>query len=411
MTTSRTALVRLVAGREIAVKLRDKGFLASTAVFIAVIVLAVAVPALIEGDTPEYTVAADDAARPVAETAATLGAAGVPGLPSADITVGPIEDPAAGAPSDPSVSAVEEALARDVDVALSVDADGTVIITALEDVPGDLEELLAAASSLVTTQAVASAAGLSAEQLADLTAPTPPRVDLLEPKPEQPVPPELVIVIFGFLFYFTVLTFGIAIAQSVVEEKSSRVVEILVAAVPIRWLLAGKVLGNTVMAFAQVLLIVGAGLLGASAMGQGEIVAQVLSVSGWFLAFFVLGFLMLACLWAVAGSLAARVEDLQSTTLYMQLAVMAPFFAAILIRDEGPGRVALSYFPLTAPLMMPARLATGDAAAWEPWVAMGIVAATAVALVAVGARLYAGSVLNTSARTRLGGAWAAGGRA
>ncbi|MDN4475980.1 ABC transporter permease [Demequina sp. SYSU T00192] len=403
MTASRSGLVRLVADREIAVKLRDKGFLASTAVFIAVIVLAVVVPVMLDGDSPEYTVATSEQARPVAEAAAKLGAADVQGLPSADLT---IAADVAGR-TDP-IAALED---PEIDAALTLDAGGAVVITAQESVPGDLEELIAAASSAVTAQAVATDAGLSADQVAALTSPEAPRVDLLEPKPQQPVPPELVIIIFGFLFYFTVLTFGASIAQSVVEEKSSRVVEILVAAVPVRWLLAGKVLGNAAMALGQVVLIVGAGLLGAQAIGKGDIVTQVLGVSGWFLAFFVLGFLMLACLWAVAGSLASRVEELQSTTLYMQLAVMAPFFTAILIRDEGPLRVALSYFPLTAPLMMPARVATGDAAVWEPWVAVGIVAATAVALIAVGARLYAGSVLNTSARTRLGGAWAAGGRA
>ncbi|WP_062517721.1 ABC transporter permease [Demequina gelatinilytica] len=399
MNASRSDLIRLVAGREIAVKLRDKGFLASTLVFIAVIVIAVVVPALIEGDTPEYTVAATAEARPVAEAAAALGADGGPSLPTADITVIDADDPAA-AVSDP-----------EVDSALSLDADGSVVLTAREGVPGGLEELVAAASFSLTAQDVATEAGLSADQVAALTSPAAPRVELLEPRPDQPVPPELVIVIFGFMFYFTVLTFGVAIAQSVVEEKSSRVVEILVAALPIRWLLAGKVLGNTVMALGQVLLIVGAGLLGAKAIGKGEIVTQVIGVSGWFLAFFVLGFLMLACLWAVAGSLASRVEELQSTTLYMQIAVMVPFFAAILIQEEGPLRVALSYFPLTAPLLMPARIATGDAAVWEPWVAMGVVALTALALVRIGARLYAGSVLNTSARTKLGGAWAAGGRA
>ncbi|SEJ61250.1 ABC transporter permease [Demequina mangrovi] len=396
---SRTDLIRLVAGREIAVKIRDKGFLASTLVFVAVIVIAIVVPTLIEGDTPEYTVASTADARPVAETAAAIGADGGLGLPEAAITVIDAEDPAA-AVADP-----------DVDAALSLDPDGAVVVTAREGVPGALEELVATASAAASAQAVAAEAGLSADQVAALTTPTPPRVDLLEPKEEQPVPPELVVVIFGFMFYFTVLTFGVAIAQSVVEEKSSRVVEILVAAVPIRWLLAGKVLGNAVMALGQVVLIVGAGLLGARAMGQGEIVSQVLVVSGWFLAFFVLGFLMLACLWAVAGSLASRIEELQSTTLYMQIAVMVPFFTAIFLQTESPARIALSYFPLTAPLLMPARVATGDAAAWEPWVAMGVVALTALALVAIGARLYAGSVLNTSSRTKLGGAWAAGGRA
>jgi len=318
-----------------------------------------------------------------------------PGVPAAEITVVDAADPAA-ALDDP-----------EVDAAVSLDGD-TVVITGRDGVDGDLEALVGAASSTLAVQRAAAEAGLDAGQVAALTSPEPPRVDLLEPRPDQPVPPQLLVVIFGFLFYFTVLTFGMAIAQSVVEEKSSRVVEILVAALPVRWLLAGKVLGNTLMALGQVVLIVGAGLLGARLIGEGEIVSQALSVSGWFLAFFLVGFLMLACLWAVAGSLAARIEDLQSTTLYMQIAVMAPFFTAVFLQDEGPARVALSYIPLTAPLLMPARVATGDAAAWEPWVALALVVLTAVVLVVVGARLYAGSVLNTAKRMPVTAAWRAG---
>lgn len=398
MTAASRSLTRLVAGREISVKLHDKGFLVSTAVFIAVIVGSIAVPALFFSDPPEFTVGATAQARPVAELAAQLGAGEErpPGMPEAVITVVDAGDPA---------SALED---PEMDAVLSVES-GAVTLTARDGVPSELETLVTAASSTLAVENAAADAGLSQEQVAALVAPAPPTVTLLEPAPDYAVPPQLLITVFGFLFYFVVLTFGISIAQSVVEEKQSRVVELLVAAVPVRWLLAGKVLGNSLMAIAQVALMLGAGLLGARVAGQSEIVEQALGASGWFLAFFVLGFLMLACLWAVAGSLASRVEDLQSTTLYMQLAVMVPFFAALFLTDESPARVILSYFPLTAPLLMPSRLVTGDAAAWEPWVALGIVAVTAAVLVRVGARLYAGSVLHTSARIKVVAAWRAGG--
>ncbi|WP_228373190.1 ABC transporter permease [Demequina silvatica] len=397
MSMSASGMTRLVAGREISVKLHDRGFLISTAVFLLVIIGSIAVPALFFSDPPQLRVATTAEARPVAELAASLGAAEErpPGVPEADITVVDASDPVA-ALDDP-----------EVDASLSIE-DGTVVITARDGVDGDLETLVTAASSTLAVEEAAAAADLTDAEVAALVAPPAPAVTLLEPEPDYAVPPQVLIMVFGFLFYFVVLTFGISISQSVVEEKQSRVVELLVAAVPVRWLLAGKVLGNSIMAIGQVALMLAAGLIGASLTGSGDIVEQALGASGWFLAFFVVGFLMLACLWAVAGSLASRIEDLQSTTLYMQLAVMVPFFAALFVTDEGPARVFLSYFPLTAPLLMPSRLVTGDAAAWEPWVALILVLLTAAVLVRIGARLYAGSVLHTSARIKVLAAWQAG---
>jgi ABC-2 type transport system permease protein len=232
-----------------------------------------------------------------------------------------------------------------------------------------------------------------------------PGVDLLDARPSGTMPPELLVLVFAFLFYLSVLTFGMSIAQSVVEEKQSRVVELLVAAMPVRWLLAGKVIGNTIMAVGQVVVIVGAGLIGAVVAGQGELVGQLLAASGWFVAFFLLGFVMLACLWAVGGSLASRVEDLSSTTAVMQVLVIVPFFAAIFLIDPSPTQRLLSYVPFTAPLLMPARVVLGTAEAWEPYVAAGGVLVTAVAFVLLGARLYAGSVLHTSGRLKAAQAW------
>ena len=67
-----------------------------------------------------------------------------------------------------------------------------------------------------------------------------------------------------------------------------------------------------------------------------------------FVVFFLLGFVMLACLWAVGGSLASRIEDLSSTTAVMQILVIVPFFASIFMTDPSPVQRALSYVPFTA---------------------------------------------------------------
>lgn len=404
--------VRVVAGREIAVKLRDKAFLGSTAFLLLLVVAATVVPVLLSQQTPHLRVAvqgeaADDvvalatllgrqAQDPEQDVPAALALLGAGGLPAADVRAIEVEP-----------DADVERLVRDGDVAAAVVGDDVASLEVLgaESVPYEVDVLVRAAASQVQVEEAAAEAGLTAEEVAALTAPEPPALRLLEPRPEGSMPPELLVLVFAFLFYLSVLTFGMSIAQSVVEEKQSRVVELLVSALPVRWLLAGKVVGNTVMALGQIVAVVGAGLVAASVAGEGELLGQVLRASGWFVVFFLLGFVMLACLWAAAGALASRVEDLQATTVVMQVLVVVPFFAAIFAIDPGPTQRALSYLPFTAPLLMPARVVLGNAAPWEPWASAAVVLATAVLFVAVGTRLYRGSVLHTSSRVRARQAW------
>ncbi len=396
---ARDALIRTIAGREVSVKLHDKGFIGSTVVFLLVVVVAIGLPALLDSGPDTYRIGVTPQAQAIADSAATLGAlpAGQrpPGLAAAEISTTEV-----AADGDFQKALTDQGLAA----VLSMQA-GNLVIHGDKSVPSGLQDLLTAANSQAQVGQVIADAGLTPEQVQRLLSPTPPEVQLAQPAPSPAIPPELLVVVFGFLFYFSVLTFGISIAQSVVEEKQSRVVELLVAAVPVRWLLAGKVAGNGLMAIMQVALIVVAGVGGLALTGRGEVVSEVWAASGWFLVFFVLGFLMLACLWAVAGSLASRIEDLQSTTLLMQIAVMVPFFSSVFVMGDSMLQRVLSYVPLTSPLLMPSRLIHGTAQAWEPWVAALIVLATAAVLIGIGARIYAGSIMNTSRKTSLLAAW------
>lgn len=409
---NRWTAIRTVAGREITVKLRDKGFIGSTVLMLLLVVAATLIPVLLSQQTPQLRVAVQgQAAHEVVQLATRLGLEasepdedlppvltllGARGMPAADLTSVEVQDEA---------DAVR--LVRDEDVAAAVVGDDydDLRVLGAETVPDEVELLVRSAATQLQVARAAAGAGLTADQVAALTAPEPPPIELLTPRPTGSIPPQFLVLVFAFLFYISVLTFGMSIAQSVVEEKQSRVVELLVAALPVRWLLAGKVLGNTLMAVGQIVVIVGAGLLGTLAAGESAALTQIVRASGWFLVFFLLGFVMLACLWAVAGSLASRVEDLTSTTVVMQVLVVVPFFAAIFAIDPGPNQRALSYFPFTAPLLMPARVVLGNAAPWEPYVAAGVVLATAVLFVLLGARLYRGSVLHTSGRLKASQAW------
>jgi ABC-2 type transport system permease protein len=404
----------VIASREIWVKARDKAFIGSTVFMLLLVTAATVIPILIQQQTPSVRVAVQGAgASEVVQRAAELGREaqqsgtalppelavfGLGGLPAADVSSVEVE---------PGVDVQPLVLDGDVDAAVVGEDIGSLRVLGAQSVPAELDVLLRAASSELQVSRAAQDAGLTAAQVSALTSPVMPNVQLLAAQPTGSVPPQLLVLVFAFLFYLSVLTFGMSIAQSVVEEKQSRVIELLVAALPVRWLLAGKVLGNTVMALGQIVVILGAGLVGATVAGQGQLVHQALGASGWFVTFFLLGFVMLACLWAVAGSLASRIEDLQATTVVMQVLVIVPFFAAIFAIEPGLMQRVLSYVPFTSPLMMPARVVLGNAAPWEPAVSAAVVLATAVAFVLLGARLYEGSLLHTSARLHARQAWRA----
>jgi len=410
--TTAWSAIRVVANREIAVKLRDKAFIGSTIFMLLIVIAATVIPVLLSQQVPSVRVAVQGAAaEQVIDLAAELGVQaqndddaapvpvallGVGGLPAADITSVAVE---------PGVDM--GLLLRDEDVGAVLIGDELtgLRLVGLQSVSTELETLVTAASSELQVAEAAKRGGLTPEEVVAITQPTPPVTELVDGRAEGTIPPEFLVLVFAFLFYLSVLTFGMSIAQSVVEEKQSRVVELLVAAMPVRWLLAGKVIGNTIMAVGQVVVIVGAGLLGATVAGQGELIRQVLGASGWFVLFFLLGFVMLACLWAVAGSLASRIEDLSSTTVFMQVLVIVPFFAAIFLIEPSSTQRLLSYIPFTAPLLMPARVVLGTVEPWEPYVAAVIVLVTAVLFVALGAKLYAGSVLHTSGRLKAAQAW------
>lgn len=414
MRQSNFTMVRLIAGREMSTKLRDKAFIISSIFMLVVVALGIILPQVFLGgdDVQKYRLAVSgQSASAVGEVVRTTGEAAVrpedededftgfgeTGVPAAEVTLVEAD----------SAQAAEGLLrSEDVDAALVENGDGTLEIVGLDGVDNDLSTLVTLSVSAEETRAVLTEAGVGADVITQLQNIQPPAERLLEPGDDEKDGVAVVLALaFAFLFYFTALTFGLTIAQSVVEEKQSRIIEILVAATPVRVLLAGKVLGNGALALGQVALLLAIGLAAASATGQSEATTLLLSSGGWFLLFFVLGFIMLSCVWAAAGALAARQEDLQSTTMPLQMLLIAPFLAGVWVTEPGTWLKVLSYVPFTSPLSMPRRLLIGDAAWWEALISLGIIAATGLLLIALAARLYEGSLLRTSTKTSIAAAW------
>ncbi|MEU4561702.1 ABC transporter permease [Actinoplanes sp. NPDC023936] len=341
---------RLVAGRELRTKLRDKAFLYSTAFFLVIVIGSIVLPAIISGGPDKVAVAEPAAAAP---------------LRQAEFEVVEVPDTAAA-----------EKLLRDGEVEAAVVPGPEVL--AMEEPPSDVVQALSAA----------------------------PPVRLLDPGDLDPFLLFLIPSILAMLFFITSYTYGLQIATSVVEEKQTRIVEILVSSVPVRALLAGKVAAMTLLAFGQIALLAVVAFVGMTVTDVDTgVVNAVGPALGWFLPFFVLGFLMLATIWAGVGALASRQEDLTSTSSPVQLAVLIPFFAVLFLQDNAEAQRLLSYIPFSSPIAMPIRMFNGDAAAWEPVVSLLILAVTAALLLVVGARVYRGSLMRTRQKTSLAAAW------
>ncbi len=377
----------LVARREITVKLTDKAFLVGTVLTLALISGFMAVQAVIETRTKTYAVAATTDARALARTVQQQATSVDPKV---KVTVRSVPDERAAAAELRSGAA---------DAWLHWQGDGWVL-TGKDQVPGALEQ---AAATVVRESTLAVNAARVGTTVAELTRGATLTTGVLDGDAEQQGFAEGMGFVLAFLFYISSFSFGVALASSVLEEKQSRIVEIIVTKIPVRQLLAGKVIGNTAMALAQMGLYVAIGLVGLSFTKYTAYLPSVSGALGWFLAFFLVGFLLIACLWAVAGALASRAEDLQSTSAPLTLLTMAIFFGALFLK--GGALAVFSYVPPLSAVLMPIRILDGSAAWWEPLLAIALLVAASLGVVLVAERLYRRSLLQTQGRLSIKQAW------
>jgi ABC-2 type transport system permease protein len=212
------------------------------------------------------------------------------------------------------------------------------------------------------------------------------------------------------LLYSLIILFGQFVAQGVVEEKSSRVVELLLATMRPWHLLAGKILGLGALGLAQIVLIAVIGVSGALAFDVVDVPGDLLGTVGWVLFWFVLGYALFASLFAVAASLVSRQEDLGSVLTPASLVLIVAFFVAIQAAGDPSGTLAVvtSFVPGFSPMVMPVRQAAGEVALWEVAVAVVLMLVAIALVVRLGGRVYSGALLRTSGKTKLKEALRAG---
>lgn len=217
----------------------------------------------------------------------------------------------------------------------------------------------------------------------------------------------LLSYIVVILTFMAILTYGNWVAQSVAEEKSGRVMELLITAATPRQLLTGKVLGTGAAGLTQYVVMVGAVVLGLALSGP---VSSLLGVSGEqpfelptiepafvaaFTVFFLLGFLLYCTLYAAAGSMVSRIEDVQQAVGPLIYLAMAGYFVSFFAPNDPDGQLVsiASIIPFFSPYLMPTRMLLGSPASWEVVLAIVLLAVTLVLAVWVAARIYSAGVL------------------
>ena len=369
-------VISLVAWREIRERLRSPAFLWSTVIMLLIVGASSVLPMLLQNETT-YRVAVVGPA-PRALDAALLRA----GEPfDAKVQLRAVGSAATG----------REALeAKEVDALLLLDSDRIVFRASVDT------QLAATADAAVRA----------------LRRHLPPAPELatvtLEPAEESSEDAEAMVAMLGAaLLLGSLAIYGQWVLAGVVEEKSNRVVELILATVRPRQLLVGKVVGIGLLGLTQLALVAGlaAVLLAAGVYDAPPSLGRsVALVVPWF----ALGFALYAVAYATAGALAAQQQDANSAGQPVTYTLLAAFFvgyAALTANAESAIAQILTVFPLTAPLVLPARSALVGVPLWEHVLALVLVIASIYALVGLAGRVYAQGMLHSGSRLHVRAAW------
>ena len=384
---------RLVAIRDFWVRLRERSFLISTLLNVAVISVLV-----------------------LARASGGLG-----GAPSFDLGV-------VGGPDELAIANAAAARAHDASISMQVepfetaaDAEAALRGGSVDAVlsPGQLAGMHGIDATLIAlVQTSAHAAAVDAvfqqhhvpqAQREAASNDAPLDVGVLDPPPPHRDDNAAIAFIGVLLLYGQLFGYGLWVATGVIEEKSSRIVEMLLSAIRPRQLLAGKILGIGVLGLCQLLAIAGFAIGLGTATGAIEVPGTAIGAAALDIGWFILGYAFYASLFAAAGSLVTRIEELQNVIVPINLTILVSFIISVGSLQDPNSTIAVvaSILPVSAALAMPVRMVLGAAPGWQIALSLTLLIGSAIALVPIGARLYEGAVLRTGSRVKLRDAWRA----
>ncbi len=393
LRTTDQGMWRVVAARDFRVRLRDRGFIISTAITIMVVSIFILIRAYTGGGSPAFDLglvgSTEDLQTEIERQAPLAGVR---------VSVRDFTD-RAGA---------ELALADGQIDAILV--NGATLV-GLAEVDPELNQVVQTAVVRQRIRGALEAARVPPEEISALLDRPAVRIQTLEPVDPDRDSNGAIAFIAVLLVYGQLFGYGVWIATGVIEEKASRVVEILLSAIRPRQLLIGKIVGIGLLGIVQLAFIAAFAVTLALLTGAIDVPGAALGTAGVVLVWFVLGFAFYAGLFAVSGSLVSRTEELQNALVPVNLTIFASFFISIGALDDPDSglSVVASILPVSSALAMPVRIALGAATPVQIVASIVALVVGTAALVPLSSRVYEGSILRTGARVKLRDAWRSAG--
>jgi ABC-type Na+ efflux pump, permease component len=212
-------------------------------------------------------------------------------------------------------------------------------------------------------------------------------------------------MICGIIIFFIVFMFGVQIMRSVIEEKSNRIIEIIISSIKPIQLMLGKIIGVALVVITQMLIwIVVIGII--LIIGESQFAEQIAVIKSYihgvpvgtlltcFIIYLILGYLLYASLFAAVGSAADNETDTQQLQTIVTVPIMIGYFVMIIVsmNPENPLAFWTSMIPFTSPMVMLARIPYG-VPAWEIALSIALLIATFILITWVAARIYRVGIL------------------
>jgi ABC-2 type transport system permease protein len=379
--TRRLPAIVLVARREVLMRLRSRIVIGGTIVMAGLVVIGIVAASLLAGKTSPVRVGFSGGSQGL-EPAFTASAAAL----GANVTVSDIADDSAG-------KAQLNDGTLDVLVIGSVTAPTAV---AKETVPANVESAL----SLAAEAARLSDAGLTPSAVKSAMALVP--IELLAPPNPKDTQNLLASLALGIILWIALGQYGNMVAQGVVEEKATRIMEVLLATIQPTRLLAGKVIGIGLVGLLELTIVGVAALVAVRVTKVAEIPALGAGLIAGDICWFLLGFLFYATAYAAVASLVSRQEEVQGAVGPISILQIAGYLImyAALPNPAGPLATVCSVLPPFAPILMPVRMAITDVPLWEIGLAAGLILASIGGLTWLAGRIYSNAAMRIGARVR-----------
>ena len=397
---SALGIVWQIARRELRERGRSKAYLVTSAVTALLVVALVLVPGLLDGGTDIYevgSVGSDNGA--IVEAGELLGNANDEPDAEPSISITSIDF----ADRQSAEAALE---AAEID-AILVDGSEAVVESVGGFGESQILSYLQQGAASVELEAIVAEEGDVAADVIEIMTSDPLETTTLSGQDAGDESRGAIAYAGLLLLYGAVLFYGSWILSGVTEEKTNRVVEVLLSSIKPWQLLAGKILGIGILGigqFAGTILIAITTIQLAGIFDLPSLNAlAVVNLIVWF----ILGFLLFAVMFGAAGSLVSRMEEAQNVAFPMSLTAVAGFFVAIATLSDADGVAAVvgTFIPLTAPFVVPVRAALEAIPGWQYAAALILTISTIIGLVFVAGRIYAGGLLRYGGRVKVREAW------